>query len=472
MVAGADFQFLITTLVPEIKQSEQELHALLSSEGAPDELCVVTAKGVLDTLRFIYESLFRTSAARQRTASGDLIANSPTLREIKTFSLYKHPVFTSSAYEELVKQVRQREDDELAGDTTSSAASATDFLTPCASYRWRLCFAGKAFDIHTSPAMQRLINENAENYARQLRRQDEFNERFMHELQLIKRQGHVGMPPPAVGNRLDAATLPSSLPLITNGHDASADRNGVQSSSLRVAAPASISLQGATAAAPRMHTSSGCPSGSQTAPQCSTRDSNTPAKRARPASKTDADAAAPPQKRHKGVQLGLRGLLQHLTAYREGVSGGPPIKDLVRSKDFYACNHLNQLRNKLKVLHKAVNRRTDAGSNLEEALLGVARLLNPGTDTYKHVSVQNLVRAANDERKTIELCVLNRNSRDMLPLEYKQPSVPLTADQKKLFKDFCSKLYSRDESTRMEAHNRLRAHTPSFLSTDPGATAS
>jgi hypothetical protein len=161
-----------------------------------------------------------------------------------------------------------------------------------------------------------------------------------------------------------------------------------------------------------------------------------------------------------------------LTAYREGVSGGPPIKDLVRSKDFYACKHLNQLRNKLKVLHKAVNRRTDAGSNLEEALLGVARLLNPGTDTYKHVSVQNLVRAANDERKTIELCVLNRNSRDMLPLEYKQPSVPLTADQKKLFKDFCRKLYSRDASTRMEAHNRLRAHTPSFLSTDPGATAS
>jgi hypothetical protein len=129
---------LITTLVPEIKQSEQELHALLSSEGAPDELCVVTAKGVLDTLRFIYESLFRTSAARQRTATGELIADSRTLREIKTFSLYTHPVFESSAYKELVKQVRQREDDELAGDITSIAASATDSLTPCASYRRRL----------------------------------------------------------------------------------------------------------------------------------------------------------------------------------------------------------------------------------------------------------------------------------------------------------------------------------------------
>ena len=441
-VADADFVFLINTLVPEIEQSRTELDALLRSPGNHDDACAVTAKGVLMTLRCIFESLFRTSAARERTASGALIRDSKTLRELKSYDLYKHPVFESPAYKNLVAQVRLREDEELAGDV---ATNCDLVLTPWATYRRHVSIAGRAFDIHTSPALQRLINNFADHRAEQRL----FNDTILQEVR--HRQGCDGSLGPAQSVRVEAAPASSSAPLSTHMALANANENGVG------------------------------PMLPSTPPLAS--DSGRAAKRASPM--CDITSAAESGSRKK-VKLSLRGALQHLVAYRDGVKNGPPIKDLEKSAEYYDSKHLPQVRCKLKALHDAVKRRTTAwaedgnttATHLDEALVDVARLLNPGTDTYKNVSVQPLALAANKERKAIVLYILHcmgasqRNPRDMAPEECARPLQPLTADQKVLFKAFCKDLYSSDQATRLTAQKTLREHTPQHLSADSGASMS
>lgn len=140
-----------------------------------------------------------------------------------------------------------------------------------------------------SPALQRLINNFADHRAEQRL----FNDTILQEVR--HRQGCDGSLGPAQGGHVEAAPASSSAPLSTHMALANANENGVG------------------------------PMLPSTPPLAS--DSGRAAKRASPV--CDITSAAESGSRKK-VKLSLRGALQHLVAYRDGVKNGPPIKD--RSK--------------------------------------------------------------------------------------------------------------------------------------------
>jgi hypothetical protein len=119
-VAGADIDLsaLVHDLEPEVQRMKQELEESLrgKSERERKASCVVTAQSVARTMSAVLQTLLLTSAARPRDASGAIKKDAEPLYKTKQLSLYRRPVFQSSAYLKLCAFIRMREDRELDGE--------------------------------------------------------------------------------------------------------------------------------------------------------------------------------------------------------------------------------------------------------------------------------------------------------------------------------------------------------------------